>query len=683
MQHHSTALQARPSRPGRAVRLLAAMTVVTAACALGAGVLAAAPASAATSFGSPSDPNVRFVGRWDISNPAAAVPGWSGAYVTLGFTGTTVKLRQRNTIDLWASIDDRPFVKYTNVSGTVNLTPTPLANGTHRLQVTYRAVAGSYRGDAVFQGVQLDAGARTVAPAMRSRLLEFVGDSITVGATASQISLSAYPWLVGDALKAEHTQVAQGGACLPAPPSGCTSMAAGFLKTSSATGARDWDFTRYAADAVIINIGTNDVSDNRIPTDQWIATYLKLLKDARARYPQAALIALEPFRQRFGDEAKAAVDQLRAAGDRRVQFVDTMGWISDSADTNDGVHPNDGGHRKIAARLAPIVAAALGPEVSPSPTSTTPTPTPTATTPTPTPTTGPSVISDTFENGSTAGWTTKAAQKLTLDVVPGGATTSGKALQVTGVKKVKVGPKRQVDVTGLKAGQWYRISASVRTAAGQAPAVFTLAPQQKLAGSVAYPARSAGSWATPVAGFQWQGKGKLTLALTASTTCDGDAVPTSYLVDDVTITAVASAPAGQASAGCSDVPDGGGDAGPVKGVGSGLCLSAPSQTAGTLAVLATCDGSTTQAWDTAEGRLHLAGTTTCLQPSTMPAAAGVRVVTGSCTAPASATGWTWDGSTVTHATSGLCLDAVAKGTKPGTEIEVYPCNAGTNQQWTR
>jgi hypothetical protein len=107
---------------------------------------------AATGDGSPSDPNIAFVGRWDKTNASAYVPNWAGAYLKTGFTGTTVKLKQRNTIDLYYSIDGKADVYLQNVSGTVNLTPTPLASGNHTLRVSYRVVAGSYSGDAVFQG---------------------------------------------------------------------------------------------------------------------------------------------------------------------------------------------------------------------------------------------------------------------------------------------------------------------------------------------------------------------------------------------------------------------------------------------------------------------------------------------------------------------------------------------------
>ncbi len=283
---------------------------------------------------------------------------WAGAYVVVGFTGTTVKLRQRNAIDLFASIDGGPDVSYVNVSGTVNLTPTPLARGTHTLRVSYRPVAGSYHGDAVFQGVLLDAGARTVVPQVPTRVVEFVGDSITVGQLSSKQALTAYGWLVGERLGTGHTQIAVGGACLYPAPDGCIGMSERFLRTGLAAAAPPWDFSRYQASAVVINLGTNDVGHG-VTGAQFQSAYVTLLRNVRAKYPNATIFALETLRRRYVAETQAAVNTVTGAGDNKVVFVNTEGWITEATDTVDNVHPNDTGHRKIADRLAPIIAARL------------------------------------------------------------------------------------------------------------------------------------------------------------------------------------------------------------------------------------------------------------------------------------------------------------------------------------
>ncbi|QFZ24285.1 endoglucanase [Saccharothrix syringae] len=311
--------------------------------------------SAPAGNGSPTDPNVKFFGRWNTADPAAHVSEWAGAYLVVGFTGRTVKLKQRNAIDFYASIDGGPDVSYVNRSGTVDLTPTPLAAGNHTLRVSYRPIAGSYRGDAVYRGIQLDAGAGTFAPPVPAKLVEFVGDSITVGQQSSKQALTAYGWLAGERLGAAHTQIAVGGACLVPAADGCIGMSDRFLRTGLQDNAANWDFSRYRADAVVINLGTNDVGHG-VTGAQFQSAYVTLIRRAREKYPNATILALQTFRKRFIAETQAAV---RAVNDPKVSFVDTTGWIVEATDTTDNVHPNDQGHRKIADRLAPLLSSAL------------------------------------------------------------------------------------------------------------------------------------------------------------------------------------------------------------------------------------------------------------------------------------------------------------------------------------
>jgi lysophospholipase L1-like esterase len=307
--------------------------------------------------GSPTDADIAFVGRWDMTNTAAFVPNWAGAYLRTGFTGTTVKLKQRRTIDLYYSIDGAAVSYIQNVSGTVNLTPRALSPGNHRLMVSYRVVAGSYAGDAVFQGLVLDSGARTLPAAVSPKTIEFVGDSITVGTTSSKNALTAYGWLTGEQLGVEHTQIGYGGGCLVAAADGCVSVAAQFLKTGYPATSSNWDFSRYQANAVVINLGTNDKSHG-VSTTDFQNGYVAFLKTVRAKYPNAVIFALETFSKRYAAQTQAAVSTRNAAGDGRIFYVNTEGWLP-SDGLSDSVHPNDKGHQAITARLAPIIAARL------------------------------------------------------------------------------------------------------------------------------------------------------------------------------------------------------------------------------------------------------------------------------------------------------------------------------------
>ncbi|MEU8083213.1 cellulose binding domain-containing protein [Micromonospora sp. NPDC049101] len=362
-------------------------TRTAALIAVAAGVLAAGlpvlSAEAAVGDGTPTDSNISFVGRWNKTNTSAYVPYWAGAYLRVGFTGKTVKIRQRNTIQLWASIDGRAFTSFTG-SGTINLTPTALAAGNHTLIVSYRQVAGSYTGDAVFQGLIMDSGARTFQPPARPKLVEFVGDSITAGATSSQLAVTDYGFKVGERLGYDHTQIAIGGMCLAETTDGCWAQSTRYWMSSGGqVGTDQWDFSRYTADGVVINLGTNDKSHG-VSAAAFQATYTTFLTRIRARFPNAKLFAMRTFIGRYAAETEAAVRARNAAGDANVFYVDTTGWLP-SGGLSDSVHPNDAGHQAITDRLAPVLSAALNTTPSPTPAPTSPAPTtPAPTSPAPT-----------------------------------------------------------------------------------------------------------------------------------------------------------------------------------------------------------------------------------------------------------------------------------------------------------
>jgi lysophospholipase L1-like esterase len=315
---------------------------------------------AATGVGTPTDPNIKYIGRWDTSTSTVATSYWPGAYFKTAFTGTTVKIKLGGSVNIFASIDHGADTFYANANGTVNLTPTPLTAGTHALRIaTY-----SEHDVLQFQGLLLDAGAKTLAPAISAQLVEFVGDSITAGATTTKHALSDYAWLVGEQLGVEHTQIAQGGICLTDSVQCGSPNAYGMsrqffkLQTVYFTNSPDWDFSRYQASAVVINLGTNDngyhVSDATFET-----AYITFLRKIRARYPHAAILVLRTFKGAKAAATLAAVNAANTTYAANVHYIDTTGWIT-AADTNDGLHPSDAGHIKIAKLLAPIVASFLG-----------------------------------------------------------------------------------------------------------------------------------------------------------------------------------------------------------------------------------------------------------------------------------------------------------------------------------
>ncbi|HEY5004559.1 MAG TPA: hypothetical protein VII61_15455, partial [Ktedonobacteraceae bacterium] len=147
----------------------------------------ATPAHAAAVVGSIQDPNIKYIGRWDQTSSTTMYKSyWAATYLKTSFTGKTVKIKLAVAVNIYVSIDGKTDVLYVGAKGTFNLTPTPLAIGTHTLRVAVRS------GNIEFEGLVLDAGAQTVAPTVASRLIEFTGDSITAGYTDTNTVLSDY-----------------------------------------------------------------------------------------------------------------------------------------------------------------------------------------------------------------------------------------------------------------------------------------------------------------------------------------------------------------------------------------------------------------------------------------------------------------------------------------------------------
>ncbi|HEY4288511.1 MAG TPA: GDSL-type esterase/lipase family protein [Puia sp.] len=312
--------------------------------------------------GRPGDPNIKYFGRWDLSHSGKYVAYWGGSYLRVNFTGTTVKVKTGNTASFYAKIDDGPWIAFRKTGGTLDLTPSPLAKGTHILIV---AEGQDYNYEFDFEGLILDRGAKTRAPASLTAFIEWIGDSITAGYTDSLANVQDYAWVCSDSLHAEHAQIAYPGINLVAGYKQ-NAMENQYLKLRSnykQASPEDWDFTWYRPDIVVINLGTND-NANKVPDSVFQMHYISFLALIRTKFPDAEIFALRTFLGLKAAPTAAAVDARNAAGDRKVHYINTEGWLTRHTDdygVNDQTHPSPTGQQKAAALLRPILAPYLVP----------------------------------------------------------------------------------------------------------------------------------------------------------------------------------------------------------------------------------------------------------------------------------------------------------------------------------
>jgi hypothetical protein len=315
---------------------------------------------------------MQFYGRWDRTT-STAITVYSGANVTARFQGTgiTAKLdlshSQSPVTTVEWQIDGGPWTE-TDVKATMQLA-TGLAPGMHDVVFMGRGMEELFNrwnppvvASLNFIGFDVEGGA-LVPTARPSRLkMEFIGDSITEGVRVYMNNASdpwhtngrlAYPCLVAQALGAEWNQIGFGHQGILQTGHGNVPVAADSFDWVYGTIPRD---KSWVADVVVLNQGTNDRDASGTTFQPAFAKYLDVI---RAGYPNALFFVLRPFGGYREAEIAAATNAKIAAGDKKMFYVDTTGWLDPTADYTEGLHPNVMGHQKATAALLPILRAHL------------------------------------------------------------------------------------------------------------------------------------------------------------------------------------------------------------------------------------------------------------------------------------------------------------------------------------
>lgn len=329
----------------------------------------AAPLLAAVGDGTLSDPNLRFVGRWEKTSSGAYTSNWGGAYLSTKFTGTSIEVHLESPRSFDYFIDGVKGSHW-NWNNSTTITLSAQGVGPHTLQIATNWETNKLP----ILRLQPKAGEKTLPPDPRP-VIEFIGDSITAGHSTSNGALKDYAWLVAEKMGADHTQIAVSGIALVhgyfhknGPWPGMESL---YFKTRSGVDCQDmacannppWNFATYSPKLIVINLGTNDAFLN-VPKDKFLERYTAFLLALRAKHPTAEIAALGTFGGHYLLETEAAVNSRVSAGDTKVHFVKTENWVLRS-DTADGVHPHDDGQVKIAGLLLPELQKYLGSNSTP------------------------------------------------------------------------------------------------------------------------------------------------------------------------------------------------------------------------------------------------------------------------------------------------------------------------------
>ena len=224
----------------------------------------------------------------------------------------------------------------------------------------------------------------TVLPLAAQVKIMPLGDSITAG----QGCWRAYLW---DTLQTNgYTNIdfvgtVDSGGCSVSFDSDCEGHG-GY----SATGIADNDqlppwLAATNPDIVLMHLGTNDMWGGYIPLADKLAAFDKLVDQMRANNPNMQIIVAQiiPMSESACETCPADVVALNNAipgwasakttSQSPITVVDQWTGFNAETDTRDGVHPNDTGEQKMAAKWYPALAALLSgttPPTAPPPTGT-------------------------------------------------------------------------------------------------------------------------------------------------------------------------------------------------------------------------------------------------------------------------------------------------------------------------
>ena len=245
-----------------------------------------------------------------------------------------------------------------------------------------------------FWGFVLDKGKKLVdAPALPSRKIEFIGNSITCGYGneglkkeehfdyATENHYYSYASITARNLNAQHWVVARSGIGAyrnyDGPKTGNpeSNMLVQYeyvgyawkpeLRHEATFLREKWDFGRYQPDVICINLGTNDTSTNNYDLKLLKQNYKKLLQMVRLHNPKAKIVFLSGsmLYNKELQQVKQLLDEVTAeakkAGDNEVYRFDMAPISGDEWYGNDW-HPNVYQDEKMAGELTAYLRSLMG-----------------------------------------------------------------------------------------------------------------------------------------------------------------------------------------------------------------------------------------------------------------------------------------------------------------------------------
>lgn len=333
----------------------------------------------------PEDPALEYMGRIDFDDPSRPVLVWPGTMIDVNFTGTSCALVIKNInhqeLTHFGALVDGVMQKFflkNNWEDELYILAENLENRVHTLKLVKTMASHNY---VEFVGIVIDENAEVSHPNHKYDLkLEIYGDSVSAGEVTEALynegqtdpnehnnkydnAYFSYPLMAARLLNAEVHDVAQGGIALL---NGTGYFATGYLwgmekcydkiQYSPYGELKQWDFSRYIPDCVVIALGQNDSSPDpdciKRPDYRrmWKDRYIELLRDLMTKYKNARFV-LTLTVLRHDPEWDAALREIaEEMNDKRVRYFK----FTRGGDATNG-HPRATEQAEMAVELAQFI----------------------------------------------------------------------------------------------------------------------------------------------------------------------------------------------------------------------------------------------------------------------------------------------------------------------------------------
>jgi lysophospholipase L1-like esterase len=314
---------------------------------------------------------VHYCGRFDLSDPTAPRFEWSGTAIGARFSGTGVSV----TLDAEGEnyfevlVDAAPVTVIETSWGPQTFTlASGLAAGEHDVLMIRRTEA--FQNAVSFEGFTVEGGAIVVSPTPWAHRIEFIGDSITAGygvlgvgpncsfSPDTESAWESYAWVAARDLGAEAHLIAWSGKGVYQNYGGDRTepMPEIYERTIPTEEGSVWDFSAQA-DAVVINLGTNDFSA-AVDEATFEGAYRDLILLVRSHHPTAAIYCAGGYT--LNETATTYVgNAITASGDANTHLLELPG-IEESEGWGCDYHPSAATQERIGGLVADRLRADLG-----------------------------------------------------------------------------------------------------------------------------------------------------------------------------------------------------------------------------------------------------------------------------------------------------------------------------------